>query len=324
MPKHSAPRHGSLQFYPRVRAKHLLPRVSWKTLSKDETGLLGFIGYKVGMKSAYVMDNTPNSHTKGQRIVLPVTIIECPTMKIFSIRFYKNNKVVQEVLNDNLDKELKKRLKLPKKADKKKLDEIEAKKEFDDVRVIVYSQVKKTGIKKIPNIREIGISGSLDEKLKFVKENLTKEISIKDVFKEELVDVRGITKGKGTQGPTKRFGLRLRFHKSEKGRRGPGTGGAWHPARVSFREPRAGQMGFFTRVIYNNKIIVNESIKEKNINPSQGFKKFGKIKTDYLIVYGSILGPSKRVLLLTSPSRGHIKQTKKNYEFIELRWKHKY
>ncbi len=316
MPKHHAPRHGSLQFYPRVRAKKILPRVSWKTLSKEEVGLKGFIGYKVGMKSAYVKDDSAHSLTKGQRIIIPITIIECPTLKILSVRFYKNNKVVGEILNSNIDKEMKKKIKVPKEF-KKKIEDF--KEDYDNIRVIVYSQVKKTGIKKTPDISEIGLSGNKDEKLKFIKENLTKEISIKDVFKDGVVDIRGVTKGKGTQGATKRFGLKLKFHKSEKGRRGAGTGGAWHPARVLFTEPRAGQMGFFTRAIYSNKIVDINSIKEKDINPKQGFKKFGKIKTDYLILFGSILGPSKRQLLITSSLRPSKKQTKKNYELLEIR-----
>ena len=323
MPKHSQPRRGSLQFYPRKRARKILPRVKWGSLKRDELNLLGFIGYKVGMKSAFVKDDTPDSHTKGKRITIPVTLIECPVIKILCIRFYKNNKLIKEILNDNIDKELKKKLKLPKQPDiKKKLEEIEKKAEFDDVKIIVYSQVKKTGIKKTPDLAEIGISGSLDEKLKFVKDNLAKEISVKDVFKEfkqEVVDIRGVTKGKGTQGPTKRFGLGLKSHKSEKGRRGPGSLGPWHPARVTFRAPMAGQMGFFSRVIYNNKIIVVASISEKNINPKQGFKKYGKIKTDYIILYGSIQGPSKRQLLITVPMRPSKKQTKKIFELIELR-----
>jgi len=320
MPKHSQPRRGSLQFYPRKRAKKFLPRPNWNSISKEKEGLLGFIGYKVGMKSAFVRDNTAHSHTKGGRITIPVTIIECPSIKIFSVRFYKNNKVVEEVLNNTLDKELKRKLKLPKQIDtKKKLEELQKKEVYDDVRVIIYSQVKKTGVKKTPDISEVGISGKLDDKINFIKENLGKEILIKDVFSTEVVDTRGVTKGKGTQGPTKRFGLSLKSHKAEKGQRGPGSGGAWHPARVTFREPRAGQMGFFSRVIYNNKIIEVGSISEKDINPKKGFKKFGRIKTDYIIVDGSIQGPSKRQLLITAPLRASKKQVKKEYELLELR-----
>jgi large subunit ribosomal protein L3 len=317
MPKHHAPRHGSLQFYPRVRAKKILPRVSWKALSKDGDGLKGFIGYKVGMKSAFVKDDSAHSLTKGQKTIIPITIIECPTMKIFSVRFYKHNKVVGEVLNSNIDKEMKRKLKIPNEF-KKKIEDWKAE-DYDNIRIIVYSQVKKTRIKKTPDISEIGLSGSISEKLEFVKANMAKEISIKDVFKEGVVDVRGITKGKGTQGSTKRFGLKLRFHKSEKGRRGAGTGGAWHPARVLFTEPRAGQMGFFTRANYSNKIVEINSIKEKDINPKAGFKKFGKIKTDYIILFGSILGPTKRQLLITTSLRPSKKQTKKTYELLEIR-----
>ncbi|MDD5192336.1 MAG: 50S ribosomal protein L3 [Candidatus Nanoarchaeia archaeon] len=317
MPRHSQPRRGSLQFYPRKRANKLLPRVNWDSISKQEKGLKGFIGYKVGMKSAYVLDNTQHSLTKGKRIIIPLTIIECPTIKILSVRFYKNKNVVKEILNDNLDKELKSKLKLPAHKKQEKLEDFKG--DYDDIRVIFYSQVKKTGIKKRPDIAEIGLSGTKEEKLEFAKDNLNREISIKDIFKTGIIDVRGVTKGKGLQGQVKRFGLSLKAHKSEKGIRTLGTGGAWHPCRVTFREPRAGQMGFFTRVVYNNKIISVSSITEKDINPKQGFKHFGRIRTDYLLVFGSIQGPSKRQLLITTPLRPDKGQLKKNYELIELR-----
>ena len=316
MPKHGHTRKGSLQFYPRVRAKKLLPRVSWKGLSKEGVGLLGFIGYKVGMKSAYVKDNTSHSLTKGQRIAIPVTIIEFPTMKIFSVRFYKNGVVIGEVLNSVVDKEMKKKVKVAKNVKGKIEDFKEG--DYDDVRVIVYSQVKKTGIKKKPDLSEIGLSGSVGEKLDFIKENMSKEISVKDVFKN-VVDFRGVTIGKGTQGPTKRFGLSLRSHKSEKGVRGPGSGGPWHPTRVEYTQPMAGQMGYFTRVVYNNKVLDVSNVSEKDINVGEGFKKFGVVKGDYMIVCGSIQGPVKRQLLVTVPLRISKMQSKKNYEVVELR-----
>lgn len=319
MTKHGTTRHGSLQFYPRVRAKKILPRVRWENLSK-KTGLLGFVAYKVGMKSAYVKDNTPNSMTKGKRITIPITILECPSLKILSVRFYKNNRIVGEIVNDNLDKELKSKIKFSKTN--KKIGDF--KEDYDDIKVIIYSQVKKTNIKKSPDISEIGLSGTKEEKLEFIKNNLSKEISIKDFLTEDflregLIDVRGVTKGKGFQGTIKRFGLTLKGHKSEKGQRTLGSGGPWHPTRVDYTQPRAGQMGYFTRVIYNNKIIFFGSIDERNINPEQGFKHFGKIKTDYILIYGSIQGPTKRQLLITSALRPTKNQTKKNYEFIDLR-----
>lgn len=312
-----SPRHGSLQFYPRKRAERILPRVNWSSITRKESGLLGFIGYKVGMKSAYIRDNTPHSLTKGQRIVIPVTIVECPKLKTISIRFYKNNIVAFEFLNKNLEKELKRKIKLPKKEGKK-LEDLE-KQDFDDVRILVYSQVKKTGIKKSPDIAEIAISGDKNQKLELAKNIFNKEVSIKDVFKDEIVDIRAVTKGKGTVGPVKRFGLNLRSHKAEKGVRFHGSGGAWHPARVEFTQPMAGQMGFSTRVQYNSKIVNIGNILEKNINPPEGFNAFGKINTDYLILSGSVQGPAKRPLIITFASRPTITHSKRSYEFIELR-----
>ena len=322
MGKHAPPRHGSLQFYPRSRAKQILPRINWGAIAlantgkKKESGLLGFIGYKAGMASAYVKDDTPSSLTKGKRIIIPVTIIECPSIRILSIRFYKDKKLIGEVIGKNLDKELKRVIRYPKKEGKR-IEDFE--KDYDDIKIIAYSQVKKTGVKKAPDVKEIGLIGNYDEKLNFVKNYLNKEISIKDVLKEGLVDVHGVTKGKGFQGTIKRFGLTLKGHKSEKGQRTLGSGGPWHPSRVDYTQPRAGQMGFFTRVVYNNKIVNINSINDKDINPGTGFKNYGKIKTDYVIVQGSIQGATKRPLVISYPLRQSKKQIKQNYEFLELR-----
>jgi len=310
-----SPRKGSLQFWPRKRANKFLPRVNWDVVNSVGKSLKGFIGYKVGMVSLYVKDNTNDSMTKGKNIAVPSTILECPGMKIYSVRFYKDNKLVTEVLSENFDKELKRAVKLPGKKDGKKIDDVKSQ-EYNDVKVICYSLVKKIGLKKKPDLSEIGLKGSLEEKMHFIKEKIGKEISIIDVFgKGELVDLRGLTKGKGLSGPVRRFGIQLKNQKSEKGRRRPGSLGPWHPARVIFRVPMAGQLGMFTRVVYNNKILDlgKSEGKFKNI------KNYGDVKTDYIIVKGSVQGPAKRQLLITAPLRETKKTKKKNYELIEIR-----
>lgn len=310
MPTRKSPRKGSLQFWPRKRVNKFLPSVNWGAIDSGKN-LKGFICYKAGMASAFVKDNTADSMTKGKKIVVPVTILECPSMKIFSVRFYKYGKVVNEILAENLEKELKKRVKVPKAKKEMKFEG-----DFEDVRVIVYSLVKKTGLKKIPDMVELGLVGSVEEKINFIKEKLGKEISVAEIFeKGGLVDLRGLTKGKGFQGPVKRFGITLKSHKSEKGQRRPGSIGPWHPARVTFRVPMAGQIGMFTRVVYNNKIIGIGKAEGKFKN----IKNYGEVKTDYVIVAGSVQGPAKRVLLLTAPLRETKKQKKKNYELEELR-----
>lgn len=316
MSKINSPRKGSLQFWPRKRASKFLPSVNWSTIKKDSTkGLRGFIGYKAGMASGFVLDNTPDSMTKGKKIIIPLTILECPRVKIFSVRFYRYGKVMKEVLSKNLDKELKKKVKFTKKES----ENIEHIKDFDDVRVIIYSLVKESGIKKTPDLTEVSLTGNLEEKINFIKANLHKEISASEVFeKGQLIDLRGLTKGKGLQGPVKRFGITLKSHKSEKGQRRPGSLGPWHPARVTYYAPMAGQLGMFTRVVYNNKIIELGKVDEKN--PSfKNIKNYGDIKTDYILVRGSVPGPSKRQLLITAPFRETKKQRKLNYQLIELR-----
>lgn len=310
-----------MQFWPRIRAKKGLPRVNWKNLydKKEGVGLLGFIGYKAGMKSAFVKDLTNDSMTKNKKIAVPVTIIECPSMKILAVRFYNNTKVVLDILNENLDKELKSKVKLPKQDTKRtSIDSIKPE-DYDDIKIIAYSQVKKTGIKKSPDIAEIGLTGSNEEKLAYIKDKLNKEILVSEVFKDGVVDARGVTIGRGTQGPVKRFGIKLRFHKTEKGQRKVGSIGPWHPARVSYRVPMAGQLGFFNRIVYNCKIVFNGKIAENDINEEKGIHKYGKVKNDYLLLAGSIQGPKKRQLLITQALRPTKKQTKRNYEFLELR-----
>ncbi len=309
-----SPRKGSLQFWPRKRASKLLPSVNWNAINSGKN-LKGFICYKAGMASAYVKDNTENSMTKGKKIIVPVTIMECPPIKIFSVRFYKNGVVAGEVIAENPDKELKRIVKLPKPGKgREKLDSV---KDYDDIRLVVYSLVKKTGIKKTPDVIEIGLSGTLEEKLNFAREKMGKEISVSEVFdKNQVADLRGLTKGKGLVGPVKRFGLTLKQHKSEKGQRRPGSLGPWHPARVTFRTPISGQMGMFTRVVYNNKIIHLGKAQE---NPVKELTNYGNIKTDYLLMRGSVQGPAKRQLVLTYPLRQTIRQVKKDFEFIEIR-----
>ena len=73
-----------MQFWPRKRASKFLPSVNWSTIKKDSTkGLRGFIGYKAGMASGFALDNTPDSMTKGKKIIIPLTILECPKNKDF-------------------------------------------------------------------------------------------------------------------------------------------------------------------------------------------------------------------------------------------------
>jgi len=303
------PRFGSLQYWPRKRANKEIPRVNWKSLSniKPKNHLLGFLCYKVGMRSVLVKDNTMHSMTKGKSIVLPATIIECPPLKVFSVRLYRFGKVVGEITAPSFEKELKGKLKIPKIHKEKEI------KDFDDIKIIVYSLVKKTGIKKTPDLTEIGLSGNAQENLEFAKDLFNKELNFDEFFdRNQLVDIHGVTKGFGFSGPVKRYGITLKPHKSEKGVRRPGSLGPWHPARVTFRVSMAGQHGFFTRVKLHNKIIFSgKELKDE-------FHHYGFVRAPYAIIKGSIQGPCKRAFVITSSLRPTKKAAKENFEFVRI------
>ncbi len=312
MAKLSKPREGSLQFWPRSRSDKFIPSVNWSAVKFDvkNEGVLGFIAYKVGMATAIVKDMSDKSMTQNKKIAIPVTILEAPNMKIYAVRFYNKGIAVKDVIVSN-DKDLKRIVSLPKA-----MPILEAPKEYDDIRVIVYSLPRSANIKKAPDISELGINAS--NKFEYVKTLIGKELSVKDFAKHSLVDVRGLTQGKGFTGPVKRFGISFKQHKSEKGRRRPGSLGPWHPARVTFRTPMAGQMGMFTRVHYNQKIITASTIAEKNINKAGGFMHYGNIDTSYIVVKGSVQGPTYRQILLTPALRPTKKKAKAKYEFQEI------
>jgi len=274
---------------------------------------MGYIVYKVGMATAFVKDSTDKSMTTGKKIYVPVTILEAPAMKVYSIRFYKSGIVSKEVVVSN-DKELKKVVRLPKQ-----MPNLAAPEHYDDVRVIVFSIAKNTGIKKTPDLIELSVhAGTAHEKFEYAKSIVGKELTLKDFVHGNLVDSRGLTTGRGFSGAVKRFGITLKQHKSEKGRRRPGSLGPWHPARVTFRTPMAGQLGMYARIQYNNLLITSANISEKDINPASGFKHYGKINSSYIVIKGSIQGPEKRQILLTPSFRPTKLQLKKKYEFQEI------
>ncbi len=314
------PRRGSLQYWPRKRARKEAVRIrSWANNIKT-SGMLGFYGYKAGMTHLVVTDNRPTSMMKGQEIIVPATIVECPPIKVLSARFYKKNAygvyLSGEVIADKLDKELGRTIVLPKKAGKT-FDDF---KEFDNITVLAYTMPKLTGIgKKKPEVMEFSLGGSKDDKLKFVKEFLGKELAIKDVFKEgQLVDVHAVTKGKGYQGPVKRFGLKLRQHKAEKTKRGPGSLGGWTGGgNVQYRVAKAGQMGYHTRTEYNKKII-RISDKPDEINLRGGFIRFGFVKNSYVLLKGSIPGPKKRLMRLCHAIRPTTDTAADNFAIKEV------
>src|SRR3990167_1563625 len=294
------PRSGSMGVWPRKRARSQRARIrQWPQIK--ETKPLGFAGYKAGMTHGLITDNRPHSQTKGQEIFMPMSVIECPPIKVLGIICYQQTpnglKASSSILDIKADKHIARTISMPKKTNKN-LDQI-IPSEYHDIRLLVHTQHAKTGIgKKKPEIFELPLGGNeVAAKLDYAKEKLGKEINVQEsIAAGNAIDIHAITKGKGFQGPVKRFGISFKQHKSEKGFRAPGSLGGWRgQGHVMYRVAHAGQMGYHQRVDYN-KWVVRISEKADDINPKGGFKHYGVVKNSYIIVKVSIPGPSKRLI----------------------------
>ena len=316
--KKHAPRRGSLAYLPRGRASKFVPRIkNWPSFDGSSPKILGFIGYKAGMTHAVVTVDNPDSPFQGQETVVPVTIIDTPPIRPFSIRGYNathyGRKLVTEVLAETLAEDLRKAIPFPKEYDH------EAKmKEFEEtldslveIRMLIHTQPRLAGIpKKKPDITEYKVGApSVREAFEYAQSILGTDVRVADILKEGiLIDSIAVTKGHGFQGPVRRWGIRILQHKSRKTKRGVGCIGPWTPSNIRYSVPRAGQTGFHTRTSFNNKIM-KMGERGEEITPSGGFVNYGVIRGDYIMLHGSIPGTVKRPVrfrFAIRPKKGHV------------------
>ncbi len=336
MVKKARPRAGSLAFYPRKKAKKetasfsSFPSIEVKEGEKSRP--LNFLAYKAGMTHVLGRDAHEKSITAGHEVAIAATVLEAPPLKVFGVRAYCKAPAgfygivpMKDVFVKSADKNLLRKIPAFKKKLKKKKHEEERKGEkvkekemetgFDGllkakdkivaVRLLCHTQPGKTNFgKKKPDISELALSGSVEQQLQFAKERLGQEIAISDAFEEkQFVDIRAVTKGKGMQGPVKRFGVKVARPKAKK-RRVVGSIGPWNPSTVMWQVARAGQTGYHSRTECNKKILRIGSAKDLGqVNPKAGFKNYAKLENDFVILAGSVAGPSKRAVALRHPIR---------------------
>jgi large subunit ribosomal protein L3 len=261
------------------------------------------------MTHAFVVDKRAKSTTSGMELQTPVTVIEVPPMKIAAVRFYENTivglKTAGEVWAQDVDALLSKRLNVPKNHTEASFERYE-KLDVEDVRVIAYTQPKLvSGVpKKVPEIMELRIGGgTIPERIAYAKGILGKEVTINDFAAEgAFVDVIAVTKGKGFQGVTKRWGVKLLSHRNSKHRRGIGNLGPKRPGYVRSTVPQAGQLGYHQRTEFNKKV-VKVGTEGAEINPKGGFLNYGEVRNTYVLVHGSVPGPTKRLVRFRDAAR---------------------
>jgi len=311
MGKTNKPRAGSISYSPRVRAKKQTPSIGNYPKVKDAVPL-GFIGYKAGMTHVIAKDLYKFSPSHNQDVQIPVTVIDCPPLMVFGIRAYikgyNGTEVFTDVLAEKLDKDLARAMSVPKEVknaeDIKKIDE--KIKELESIVLLVHTEPRKSGIrKKTPEITEIGIGGDVAVQWAYAKGVLGKEITAKDVFKEnDILDAVAVTKGKGYQGPVKRWGIRIQKRKHRRGghSRHVGAIGLRGLHNLAWMVPMAGRMGYHNRIDFN-KTLLKIGDKGEEINPKGGFVGYGLVKGTYLFIKGSLPGPRKRAIGLRKGMR---------------------
>jgi len=309
MPKINRPRRGSLAFSPRKRAKSPIPKYQSWPLSEGAPVLQGFAGYKVGMTHVIMVDDHKSSPTEGKEIMVPVTVIEVPMMKVAAIRAYSRDTygkhAFTELWADQLDAVLGRRITLPKDYNKeaalKKFTDALSAGLVAEIHAVTYTQpASLSGVpKKVPDLMEIKIGGAdLKKIFEFAQGLLGKEVALTNVIQAgAYADITAITTGKGTNGAVKRWGIALRKRKHSVGgkERHLGTLGPWNPHHVRWQVPQIGQLGFQQRTEFNKRILkVSENASE--ITPAGGFLHYGVLKNPYILVKGSIPGPVKRLI----------------------------
>jgi large subunit ribosomal protein L3e len=338
--KYEAPRHGSLGFLPRKRTRHHRGRV--RSFPRDDpkkaVHLTAFPAFKAGMTHILREVEKPGSKLHKKEVIEAATVIETPPMRVIGLVGYietpRGLRALTTVWAQHLSTEVKRRfyknwMTAKKKAFSKyvskyaeggKAIEVQLKrikKYCTVVRALAHTQMNLLNLRqKKAHVMEIQVNGgTIAEKVDWTVKLFEKEVRVDSIFKpDEMIDILGVTRGKGMQSTTKRFGTKRLPRKTHRGLRRVGCIGAWHPARVRFEVPRAGQLGYHHRTDINKKIYrigkgiryeggknnatTESDLTEKNINPMGGFPHYGIVKDDFILIRGCCVGPKKRVLVL--------------------------
>ncbi|KAJ8387113.1 hypothetical protein AAFF_G00160530 [Aldrovandia affinis] len=363
--KFHAPRHGHMGFLPHKRSRKHRGKVrSWpKDDPAQPVHLTAFLGYKAGMTHILREVHRTAMKMSKREGVEAVTIIETPPVMVVGLVGYietiRGLRAFKTVFSEHISDECKRRFyrnwykskkkaftkyckKWQDEAGKKQLEKDFAsmKKYCSVIRVIVHSQMRLLPLKqKKAHVMEVQLNGGgVAEKLDWAREKLEQSVPVASVFsQDEMIDVIGVTRGRGMKGVISRWHCKKLPRKTHKGLRKVACIGAWHPARVGYTIARAGQKGYHHRTELNKKIyrvgkgihvqdgkvIQNNAATsydttQKAITPLGGFPQYGAVNNDFLMVKGCVIGTTKRVLTLRKSLLVHT--SRKAKEPIELKF----
>ena len=312
--KRHSPRRGSLAYSRRVRAKTMEARIrAWPSRSaNEEPKILAHCGFKAGCVQVVSIDDREKVPNAGKQLVSLGTVLVTPPVLILGIRGYSKDHDGRhaefDVYAEDIPKSFSKEITLVNKQENALENAEKRLKQIKEIFAIVAVSPRAAGLEqKKPYVFEASVSGGdIQKQFTHVKELLGKEIKIDQIFETgATVDVAAITKGKGWQGVIQRWGVKKKQHKSRKTVREVGSLGPISPQSIMYTVPRAGQMGFHQRVEYDKRIMVmgNANDEQIKINPDGGFKHFGLVKGDFIILKGSVPGTYRRLIKLRSQIR---------------------
>ncbi|XP_075396024.1 large ribosomal subunit protein uL3-like isoform X1 [Tenrec ecaudatus] len=340
--KFLAHQHGALGFLPRYRSSRQGGKV--KSFPKDDASkpvhLTAFLGYKAGMTHIVREVDRPGSKVNKKEVVEAVTIMETPPMVVVGIMGYvetprglRTFKTVfaEQISDDECKRQFYKNWhKSKKKAftkyckkwqddkGKKQLEKnfSSMKKSCPVMRAIAHTQTRLHLLcQEKAHLTEMQVNGgSVAEKLDWAREKL---VPVYQVFgQDEMIDITGVTKGKGYKGVTSRWHTKKQPRKTHRGLRKVACIGVWHPARVAFSMAHAVQKGYHhcTEInkiykicqgylVKDGKLIKNNAsmdydLSVKSNNPLGDFVHYGEVINDFVMLKCGMVGTKKRVLTL--------------------------
>jgi len=341
--KFEHPRQGHLGYLPKRRTKHTKGKI--RSFPRDDktqpVHLTAFMGYKAGMTHIVRMqEKREGKKTVKKDIVEPVTVVETPPIKVVGMvgyietprglralstvwaqhlpagvirRFYKNYYIAKKRAFARYAERYTKD-KGSKQHVERDIQRIA--KYCQVVRVLCATQIEKCKLRqRKAHLMEIQVNGGdVAAKVAWAKGKFEQEVAVGEVFSnDEMVDTISITRGKGTQGVIKRFGVARLPRKTRRGLRKVACIGAWHPSAVKWTVARAGNLGYYHRTQINQKVyrvgagavrgINNNASTEadahvKNITPIGGFPHYGIVNEDFLLLRGNVGGPRKRQITI--------------------------
>jgi len=267
----------------------MVPRIrTWPKVDSPKPMLLGFPAYKAGTIHVITVDDRQRTPNSGKPLFNVASVLAVPEADVKGVRLYGRENGHDVALGEAREE--------PQSLMKRVLPERIAR-----VSALVSTVPREVGLSQNKPIElevEVG-GGDSKSQFEYAAGLVGKKVKFSEIFRPGMyVDVLGVTKGKGFEGPVTRFGIKRKQHKSRKSVRAVGVIGPWHPAAVMYTIARAGQKGFSQRTETGRRIITVANAKDAPVTPAGGFLHFGEVKGDYAVLRGSVPGPASRFSLV--------------------------